>query len=98
MLLHWLRGFFVRVVIVVNYHARASPRPCKSTLSSDVKRRRLLVLKTLKLDPGASVSEIHSAAGLWCTEKTVQRDLSYLIKRGVVRKSGERRWTRYYPK
>ena len=31
-----------------------------------------------------------------CSEKTVQRELNLLIKLGIVKKSGERRWSRYF--
>ncbi|HYC83075.1 MAG TPA: DeoR family transcriptional regulator [Candidatus Paceibacterota bacterium] len=30
-----------------------------------------------------------------CSQKTVQRDLAELVDRGVLRKQGERRWSRY---
>ena len=30
-----------------------------------------------------------------CSEKTIQRELSKLVKEGLVKKEGERRWTRY---
>lgn len=32
-----------------------------------------------------------------CSEKTIQRELNTLIKRGLVRKEGERRWSVYVP-
>ncbi len=30
-----------------------------------------------------------------CSEKTIQRELSELVDKGVIRKEGERRWSRY---
>lgn len=30
-----------------------------------------------------------------CSEKTIQRELNSLIKEGIVKKAGERRWSRY---
>lgn len=32
-----------------------------------------------------------------CSEKTLQRDLASLIRRGLIRKEGERRWSVYLP-
>lgn len=32
-----------------------------------------------------------------CSEKTVQRELSFLVERGLLRKEGERRWSTYFP-
>ena len=30
-----------------------------------------------------------------CSEKTIQRDLIELVDKGIVKKEGERRWSRY---
>ncbi|MBI2046281.1 MAG: hypothetical protein HYT28_02585 [Parcubacteria group bacterium] len=30
-----------------------------------------------------------------CSEKTLQRDLIYLVQKGILKKNGERRWSRY---
>ncbi len=43
-----------------------------------------------------SIKDI-SAVVRGCSEKTIQRELSVLISRGVVQKVGERRWSVYMP-
>jgi hypothetical protein len=45
---------------------------------------------------GASIKDI---AGVirGCSEKTIQRELNELIRRGLVRRVGERRWSVYLP-
>jgi len=30
-----------------------------------------------------------------CSEKTIQRELLDLVEKGIVKKEGERRWSRY---
>lgn len=33
-----------------------------------------------------------------CSEKTIQRDLSFMLEKGILAKEGERRWSKYYLK
>ena len=56
--------------------------------------RRSRILSVLKAQPGASIKDIVENVKD-CSEKTVQRELNTLIKDGVVRREGERRWSTY---
>mgnify|MGYP001568291285 CR=1 FL=1 len=53
-----------------------------------------LILDVLKKQKTASIKAI-SAIVTGCSEKTIQRELLSLIEQGLVRKSGERRWSVY---
>jgi predicted ArsR family transcriptional regulator len=57
--------------------------------------RRNQILKILEEKNWLGVSEITHALGASISEKTIQRDLFELIAEGVVKKEGEKRWTRY---
>ena len=61
--------------------------------------RRGAIIKLLKEkgDAGASIKDI-AAAVPGCSEKTIQRELLFLAGEGVLVKSGERRWSRYFLK
>lgn len=56
--------------------------------------RRQEVLKTLTDHP-VSIKEI-SQKVLGCSEKTIQRELNSLLEEKIIRKEGEKRWSRYY--
>jgi hypothetical protein len=65
----------------------------KSHKRKDV--RKDLILDFVKRHSGASIKDIFpNIKG--CSEKTVQRELMGLIKAGLIRKEGERRWSRYF--
>lgn len=57
-------------------------------------QRAELILSYLKSKKSASIKDI---AGVIrnCSEKTIQRELTFLIERGLVRRMGERRWSQY---
>lgn len=57
--------------------------------------RRELIMDFIKRHDGSSIKDI-SPNIRGCSEKTVQREIIELIKSGLVRKEGERRWSRYY--
>lgn len=53
------------------------------------------IVSFLRDNAGASVGDIHTVVSD-CSEKTIQRELMSLIDKGLVRKEGERRWSRYF--
>lgn len=57
--------------------------------------RRDAVLKILAKKNGMYIKDISSQFAD-CSEKTIQRELNTLIKDGLVRREGERRWSIYY--
>jgi hypothetical protein len=56
--------------------------------------RRSRILSVLKAQPGVSIKDIVDTVKD-CSEKTIQRELNALIKDGLVRREGERRWSKY---
>ncbi len=56
--------------------------------------RAAVILDVLKKQKTASIKAL-AAVITDCSEKTIQRELGYLIEQGLVRKSGERRWSVY---
>lgn len=65
-----------------------------SSHSEEGERRRVKILAFLKGRGEVSIKDI-SKSITGCSEKTLQRDLGQLIKDGLVKQYGKRRWTRY---
>ena len=69
--------------------------PNKTSNTSDKNHDRVeAILSILKKQPEVSVKDI-SIVIHGVSEKTLQRDLLSLVARGVLKKRGERRWSRY---
>ncbi len=57
--------------------------------------RRDLVLEFVRTHKDVSIKDITpNIKG--CSEKTIQRELLELVKAGQIKKTGQRRWSRYY--
>ncbi len=56
--------------------------------------RQSIILNLLKKKNEMSITEIAQTIKD-CSEKTIQRELISLIDAGIVKKTGERRWTKY---
>lgn len=56
--------------------------------------RRSLIISFLKGKDWTSIKDISDAIG-GCSAKTIQRELSDLVQQGVLKKKGDRRWSRY---
>jgi len=56
--------------------------------------RKNTVLEFIKRHDAVSIKDIMPNIN-GCSEKTIQRELTSLIKEGKIRKVGERRWSRY---
>jgi len=52
------------------------------------------IMAVLKSQPGASIKDI-SEVVTDCSEKTIQRELNDLIKKGRVVREGQKRWSKY---
>ncbi|MEI6296795.1 MAG: hypothetical protein WCO84_04095 [bacterium] len=68
-----------------------------STPDKNKKKRHDLILSLMKPGSSYTVPEIIALIGMGAdlSEKTIQRDLIYLIVKKVLKKTGERRWSRY---
>lgn len=64
------------------------------------KERRFEITRIIKLaKEGATITDIKAQARgvlLSCGEKTLQRELVSMVGEGVLKKTGEKRWSRYY--
>lgn len=56
--------------------------------------RRNLILDIIK-DKGEAMMKDFATRITNCTEKTLQRDLAYLIDKDIIQKEGKRRWSKY---
>lgn len=56
--------------------------------------RQLVILKEIRLKGQLTIRDlVDKITG--CSEKTIQRDLLALVENGVLKKEGERRWSKY---
>jgi DeoR-like helix-turn-helix domain len=58
-------------------------------------KRQSIIIGLLKKKKEIMVKDV-SEIVIDCSEKTIQRELQELVAEGVLTKTGERRWTRYY--
>jgi DNA-binding HxlR family transcriptional regulator len=66
------------------------------SLSGEIKKtnRQNIIINLLKKRGGLTIKDIAEVIQN-CSEKTIQRELVALIKNGMVKKEGERRWSKY---
>lgn len=57
-------------------------------------KRREIIIQMLRDKKDLSIKDI-AAEITDCSEKTIQRELVELLKKGIIKKTGERRWSRY---
>ena len=63
------------------------------------KERREIIIKIIKEKNTATITDIkNSASGVLisCGEKTLQRELISMVSDGVLKKVGEKRWSKYF--
>jgi len=63
------------------------------------KQRREEIIKVIKNKNNATITDIKSGAQgvlVSCGEKTLQRELVSMVKDDVLKKTGEKRWSRYF--
>jgi hypothetical protein len=56
--------------------------------------RREIILKLIKKDKDLSIKDIHNSF-TDCSEKTIQRELTSMVKDGLILRLGDKRWSRY---
>lgn len=63
--------------------------------SNDKKlQRQEIIISTLKTQSNLTIKDFTKVIKD-CSEKTIQRELIDLVNRGIIKKDGERRWSRY---
>ncbi len=67
----------------------------ESGIRSAKNGRVALILEFISQKGGASIGEL-SEIITDCSSKTLQRDVNDLIRNGVLKKTGSKRWTRYF--
>jgi hypothetical protein len=67
---------------------KQSPKP------QDKSNRQDIIIGLLKKSPELGIKDFVSAISD-CSEKTIQRELVSLTNKGLIRKKGEKRWSRY---
>jgi predicted HTH transcriptional regulator len=68
------------------------------SLSGEIKKtnRQNIIINLLKKRGGLTIKDIAEVIQN-CSEKTIQRELADLIRQGLIKKVGERRWSQYVP-
>jgi hypothetical protein len=65
-----------------------------NNISMDIGSRRKKILEIVKVRGAVTINEfIESIKG--CSSKTIQRELTSLVLSGTLKKTGERRWSKY---
>ena len=66
-------------------------------MQGDRVKRRELIIEYIKKHGEVNIKDIFSIQELSnsYSEKTIQRELIDLVERGVLKKRGERRWSKY---
>jgi len=73
---------------------RASRSVAEGADFGALNKRQERIIQYLKLHPEVKISDVASLGG-GVSEKTIQRDLSDLVERRLVRKEGAKKWTVY---
>lgn len=77
-----------------NSGQRSSAGPARSEVSEKKNQRQENILSLLKSQSNLTIKDF-SKVIKDCSEKTIQRELLELVDRGVIKKEGERRWSKY---
>ncbi len=75
---------------------KAKLKDSASTVDTRVKKsqRQEVIVSLLQKNPSLTIKDF-SKIIKDCSEKTIQRELSELVAQNVIKKEGERRWSRY---
>lgn len=66
----------------------------KENIKDNKNKRQENILNLLKRDSNLNIKDFAKVI-TDCSEKTIQRELTLLVEKGVVKKVGERRWSTY---
>ena len=70
------------------------PQPPKDNLKDTKSERRETIIKLLKVGKPLGIKDFSNEIKN-CSEKTLQRELLAMVENGVLKKTGERRWSLY---
>ena len=70
-------------------------KPRSLKVEAKIQSRRMQIIELLKMEDALTASEIRSKLKNTWSQKTVQRELMSLLEDGILKKEGEKRWTRY---
>lgn len=73
---------------------RTSNLTAKTKYNQDKVDRRNLIIEIIKDNKEVSIKDIADKIKK-CSEKTIQREINILLKDNILKKEGERRWSRY---
>lgn len=80
---------------VVNKASQVESRVKDSSVETNRKvDRKTAIVEVLKNRSNLTVKDVAQVV-TGCSEKTIQRELIELVEKGVVKREGERRWSRY---
>lgn len=79
---------------VVQNQGKISLSQGHPTVQMKKSKRQESILNVLKSQSNLTIKDFSNIIKD-CSEKTIQRELIELVDRGIVRKDGERRWSRY---
>ena len=65
------------------------------SISDSMSGRKSAILEVLKDGKKMAIKDIASFV-VGCSEKTIQRELAALVSDGIIRREGEKRWSRYF--
>jgi hypothetical protein len=83
--------------VSVNNSVETSVSKGHSNVQEKKSHRQNSIINVLKGQSNLTIKDF-SKVIKDCSEKTIQRELIELVDRGVIRKEGERRWSRYFLK
>lgn len=94
------KGNVHEIVSVVGPQDDSSKRTDKgqiqqiSSIQDKKDNRKIIIINLLKKDSNLTVKDF-SRVITDCSEKTIQRELLDLVSKGILKKEGERRWSKY---
>ncbi len=68
--------------------------PSKNVIEAKKMSRKEAILSIIKLKGSVNIKDVSSVV-INCSEKTIQRELTSLVETGVLKRTGERRWSVY---
>jgi hypothetical protein len=78
----------------LGFELRKATSGPQKTKYSDTRRKTIISLFKNRKDSRLSVKDVHRVIKD-CSEKTVQRELVSMVSDGLLKKEGEKRWSRY---
>lgn len=85
------------LLIEEKFEPKLQAKPLKVFGAVSVKKnsRQSIIISILKRKKEIMIKDVSSLIN-GCSEKTIQRELSNMVQSGVLKKIGEKRWSRYF--